>query len=125
MLATLCLAIASVLPSIGASETTPMQADLHLDTPHQLHAKDLSLDAAAGLEAGLSQLRAGGTNVAVMVLWPPRKADHWPHVQAVLGIDDLTLTEADRAAGSAALDEDVAQPGGPRALMSVGLPPPW
>lgn len=57
----------------------PIQVDLHLDTPTQLVAKDLPLDAPDGLEAGLRQLRAGGTNVAVQVLWPPRRADWKAH----------------------------------------------
>ena len=91
-----------------------MQVDLHLDTPHQLHAKDLSLDAAEGLEAGLPQLRAGGTNVAVMVLWPPRKADHWPHVQAVLGRLERELDGQDTVAlvRDAAAARRVARAGG-------------
>lgn len=61
----------------------PVQADLHLDTPTQLHRRAVGLDAD-GLEAGLPQLRAGGTTLAVMVLWPPRKADWAAHTEALL-----------------------------------------
>jgi membrane dipeptidase len=59
--------LAALLPARAAD----MQADLHLDTPTQLVRRGLGLDAAE-LQAGLAQLRAGGTNVAVMVLWPPK-----------------------------------------------------
>ncbi len=62
---------------------TPIQADLHLDTPTQLHRKEVGIDAP-GLEAGLRQLQAGGTNLAVEVLWPPRRADHVAHTLALL-----------------------------------------
>jgi len=121
MLATLCLTIASVLPVIGADVTPPVQADLHLDTPHQLHTKGLSLDAAEGLEAGLSQLQAGGTNVAVMVLWPPRKADHWPHVQAVLGRLERELDGQDSLAlvRDAAAARRVAEAGGVGVVLAL------
>lgn len=60
-----------------------MQADLHLDTPTQLYRKKVGLDAE-GLEAGLAQLRDGGTNLAVMVLWPPREAKWEAHVETLL-----------------------------------------
>ena len=51
------------------------QVDLHLDTPTQLFVKGLSWNSKNGLEAGLSQLKEGGTNAPVMVLWPSRKTD--------------------------------------------------
>ena len=38
---------------LGAALAVPIQADLHLDTPTQLHRKDLPLDAPSGLEGGL------------------------------------------------------------------------
>lgn len=60
-----------------------VQVDLHLDTPTQLHRRSVGLDAP-GLEAGLVQLRRGGTNLAVEVLWPPRNVDHRVHVEALL-----------------------------------------
>lgn len=110
MLATLALAAASL-----AASPVVVQADLHLDTPHQLHARQLGLDAE-GLEAGLAQLAAGGTNVPVMVLWPPRSADHWPHVEAVLdrlereldARDELALVRDPAAARRVVADGGVA-----------------
>ncbi|HNC95550.1 MAG TPA: membrane dipeptidase [Myxococcota bacterium] len=67
-------------PSIPAVD---IQADLHLDTPTQLLRRKVGLEAP-GLEAGLPQLRAGGTNLAVMVLWPPREADWEGTVQRLI-----------------------------------------
>jgi len=49
-------------------------------------AKGLHLDANTGLEAGLPQLRLGGSNVVVEVLWPPRKSDHKPRAFALLDV---------------------------------------
>lgn len=74
-----------MLPTLSAlaAFAAPVQADLHLDTPTQLHRKDVGLDAP-GLEAGVAQLRAGGTNLAVMVLWPPRDAKWEAHTEALL-----------------------------------------
>lgn len=68
---------------LGLARAAELQADLHLDTPTQLHRRGVGLDGA-GLEAGLSQLRAGGTNVAVMVMWPPREANWEAHTEALL-----------------------------------------
>ncbi len=56
-----------------------LQADLHLDTPTQMVRRGVGLDGA-GLESGLAQMRAGGTNLAVEVLWPPREGDWAGHV---------------------------------------------
>lgn len=67
-----------------------LQVDLHLDTPTQLHRKKLGLDGA-GLESGLLAMRAGGTNLAVMVLWPPKGSGE-AHVDRLLG-----LVEAEEA----------------------------
>lgn len=61
-----------------------LQADLHLDTLTQLLLRNVPLDASTGLEAGLAQLRAGGTNVAVFALWPSRVADPVDRVMALL-----------------------------------------
>lgn len=72
-----------------------MQVDMHLDTPTQLLTRKLGLDAPEGLEAGLVQLRAGGTNVPVMVLWPPQKSDHRARTFALL---DRLEAEARRLA---------------------------
>ncbi len=50
---------------------TPIVADLHIDTPTQLLRRGVGLDAPE-LESGLGAMRAGGTNLAMMVLWPPK-----------------------------------------------------
>lgn len=72
-----------VTPPSPAIPAVDIQADLHLDTPTQLLRRKVGLEAA-GLEAGLPQLRAGGTNLAVMVLWPPRDADWEGVVQRLM-----------------------------------------
>ncbi len=87
-----------------------IQADLHLDTPTQLHRKGLPLDSPAGLEAGLPQLQLGGTNLAVQVLWPPRNSSHRAHTFALLEkleaqdarLDQLVLVRSPREARAAA-----------------------
>lgn len=77
--------LTSLLVALQLSvQAAPVQADLHLDTPTQLHRKGLGLDAAEGLEGGLAQLQAGGTTLAVEVLWPPRKADWRDHTFMLL-----------------------------------------
>lgn len=70
--------------------TTPapaadIRADLHLDTPTQLLRREVGLDAD-GLEAGLPELRAAGTNLAVEVLWPPRHAEWEAHTARLFDI---------------------------------------
>lgn len=45
-----------------------------MDTPTQMLRHHVGLEDAS-LEAGLPQLQAGGTNLAVMVMWPPKEAD--------------------------------------------------
>ncbi|MCB9792532.1 MAG: membrane dipeptidase [Alphaproteobacteria bacterium] len=80
----------------------PIRADLHVDTPTQLHLKELPFDAPEGLEAGLPQLRAGGTQLTVQILWPPRKAEWRSHVFTLLErlegelarLDALTLVRS-------------------------------
>ena len=47
--------------------------------------KRVGLDGE-GLEAGLSQLQSGGTNLAVEVLWPPRDAAWDDHADTLLTI---------------------------------------
>lgn len=97
---------------LGLARAEPaLQADLHLDTPTQLHRRRTGLDGE-GLEAGLAQLRAGGTTLAVEVLWPPRDAD-WPaHVDGLLarleaedrrldGVERVDHPAAARAAAAA------------------------
>ena len=86
-----------------------VQVDLHLDTPTQLLNRSVGLDAEEGLEAGLPQLRAGGTNVAIMVLWPPRNVNHLAHTYALLDaiegevsrLDEITLVRTPIAARQA------------------------
>jgi membrane dipeptidase len=76
--------VLTLLGLIMASSAQTLQVDLHLDTPTQILTQGLGMDAETGLEAGLAQLKAGGTNVAVMVLWPPRKTDHLKRTVALL-----------------------------------------
>ncbi len=72
-----------------------VQADLHLDTPTQLHRQDVAMDAASGLEAGVAQLRAGGTNLAVEVLWPPRNTDHLAHTKHLMDLVEREVNALD------------------------------
>ena len=89
-----------------AALAAEIQADLHLDTPTQLHRNGVALDAPTGLEAGLSALRAGGTNVAVEVLWPPRGAkDPAAHVDLLLGL----VEENDRRLDAVAIARTSAE----------------
>ena len=89
---------------------TGVQADLHLDTPTQLHRQDVAMDATSGLEASIGQLRAGGTNLAVEVLWPPRGADHLAHTKHLMDLverdvaafDELVLVRSPAEAREAA-----------------------
>ena len=81
---------------LAAPSGMRIQADLHLDTPTQFHRKGLALDAPTGLEGGLAQLKEGGTNLAVEVLWPPRGMDPRAHVYGLmerLQIEDQRLDE--------------------------------
>lgn len=108
-----------------------MQADLHLDTLTQLYARGVPLDAPTGLEAGLAQLRAGGTNVAVFALWPPRNVAHRERVMALLSkfeaedarIDGLALARSPAEARA------LAEAGKVAALLSLegahGLGEDW
>lgn len=67
---------------LAAAFAAPLQVDLHVDTPTQLVRQGVGLDDPA-LEAGVPNLRAGGTNIAVMVLWPPRGQSE-DHVETLL-----------------------------------------
>lgn len=58
-------------------------ADLHVDTLTELADRGVHLDDP-GLDAGVPRLEAGGTNVIVNVLWPPRDSDHEPFTFAAL-----------------------------------------
>lgn len=126
-LSTILLAL--TLP-VAASAAT-MQADLHLDTLTQLYARSVPLDAKTGLEAGLTQLQAGGTNVAVFALWPPRNVAHRERVMSLLAkfeaedqrIDGITLARSPAEARAIASSGRVA------ALLSLegshGLGDDW
>lgn len=73
-----------------------MQADLHLDTPSQLVLAGHPLDAGAPLEAGLPRLREGGTNLAVMVLWPGKAGvDHRARMFALLDKMEAEIARLD------------------------------
>jgi membrane dipeptidase len=74
----------TILMASALAQSPVLQADLHLDTPTQMLTKGLHLDAKEGLEAGIPQLKAGGTNLVVEVLWPPRKTDHKKRTFALL-----------------------------------------
>jgi membrane dipeptidase len=90
-----------MLPLVLSALAAPVQADLHLDTPTQLHRRNVVLDDPK-LEAGLAAMRAGGTNLAVMVLWPPRDTKWEAHTEALLARmeredaarDDVTLVRS-------------------------------
>ncbi len=58
-------------PRIPAPPAVPVHVDLHTDTPTQMVRRNVGLDDPK-LESGLSQMRKGGTNVVVEVLWPPK-----------------------------------------------------
>lgn len=72
---------AAALPSAAASPeaaappeaaaSPPIHVDLHVDTPTQMVRAGTGLDAPE-LESGLDDMRRGGTNAVVEVLWPPR-----------------------------------------------------
>jgi membrane dipeptidase len=74
----------SVFLMLSGLHGVRIQADLHLDTPTQFHRKGLAFDAPEGLEGGLKQLKAGGTNLAIEVLWPPRDVDPRAHIYGLL-----------------------------------------
>jgi membrane dipeptidase len=104
--------VLSVLLAIATAWATPIQADLHLDTPTQLHRKKVGMDAP-GLEAGLAQLQAAGTNLAVEVLWPPRNADHVAHTLALLDRLELEIAARDTL-------QIVRSPGAAQAVADAG-----
>lgn len=91
--------LVTLLMASAFAQSPEIQVDLHLDTPTQMLTKGLHLDAANGLEASLDRLKAGGSNVVVQVLWPPRKTNHKERAYALLGLvegevqrgDDLKL----------------------------------
>jgi membrane dipeptidase len=86
--------VLSIAAAVGWAGPPPTayQVDLHLDTPTQLLTRRIPFDAPTGLEAGLDQLRRGGTNIAVQVLWPGQKVDPAERV-----LDLLRTLEAEDA----------------------------
>lgn len=110
-----------VLPLLAAlAGATPVQADLHLDTPTQLHRRGVGLDGP-GLEGGLRALQAGGTNLAVMVLWPPRAEGGPAHVRTLwerMEAEDARLA-AVRRVESPAEARAVAEAGGVAMIYAV------
>jgi len=111
----------SMMLSTTQAAPPVLQVDLHLDTPTQLLDRGIGLDAPAGLEAGLAQLDAGGTNIAVMVLWPPRKGDHVARTYALLGTVEREIARLDRVelATTVAQATDVARGGKLAVLLSL------
>lgn len=103
-----------LLPLLAAlAGAATVQADLHVDTPTQLHRRGVGLDDP-GLEAGLPALQAGGTNLAVMVFWPPKAQGGPVHVQALwerMESEDARLAAVTRV-GSPAEARAVAEAGG-------------
>ncbi len=103
-------------PGLGAD----VQADLHLDTPTQLYRRKATLDGE-GMEAALPQLREGGTNLAVEVLWPPRDADWEAHAARLFDIieaEDKRL-DAVTLARTPAEARAVIQAGGVALVVSM------
>ncbi|HCP32997.1 MAG TPA: hypothetical protein DIT94_01350 [Deltaproteobacteria bacterium] len=80
---------------IKISMAHAIQVDLHLDTPTQIFKKKIGLDSLRGLEAGLPQLKAGGTNIAMMVLWPPLKSDHLKRTMDLLRVMEKEIQRLD------------------------------
>jgi microsomal dipeptidase-like Zn-dependent dipeptidase len=113
--------LAAMLHPATAVASPPVQVDLHLDTPTQLLDRGLGLDAPTGLEAGLVQLDAGGTNIAVMVLWPPRKGDHVARSFALLERVEAEVSRLDRVELATTPDQAlaVAQQGKLAILLSL------
>ena len=122
----------SGLPWAGlALAGVAMQADLHLDTLTGCYTKGLTLDAASGLEASLPLLRAGGTNVAVFALWPPRNVNHPARVDALLDLYEREDARLDGLALAHSADEarDIVGAGRVAAVISLegahGLAEDW
>lgn len=88
----------------GLALAGAIQADLHLDTPTQMLRRGAGLDAS-GLESGLAPMRAGGTNLAVEVLWPPRQGDWAAQVDRLF----TTVEAEDRRLDEVALVRSPAQ----------------
>jgi len=96
MLIAVVAALASI-PTRGEGAAVPaVRADLHLDTPSQVLLESLALDAQDGLEAGVPRLEEGGTNLAVMVLWPGgRGVSHRTRTFALLERMEAEITRLD------------------------------
>jgi membrane dipeptidase len=103
----------SEMTSSPQAAAVVVQVDLHLDTPTQLLEKQLGLDAVTGLESGLAQMRAGGTNASVMVLWPPRQSEHKARTFALLQTMEREIARLDSV-------ELVRSPAELRAVTAAG-----
>ena len=88
--------IVLLMMASALAQSPDIQVDLHLDTPTQMFTKGLHLDSPTGLEAGISQLTAGKTNVVVEVLWPPRKSDHRRRAFDLLGLVEAEVARSER-----------------------------
>ncbi len=101
--------------TLGAAiaSAAPVHADLQLDTPTPMLSQQTPLDSATGLESELVQMRAGGTNLAVMALWPPRAGEHRAHAEALLS---RLQHEIDRLPEVERVDDPVAA----RATVDAG-----
>ena len=119
-----------LLSALAWASPPPIQADLHLDTPTQLYRRETGLEGS-GLEAGLAQLKEGGTNLAVQVLWPPRNSDHHAHalhLLALLEAEEARLEGVTRV-GTPYEARSVVEQGGIATLLSLegahGLGDAW
>lgn len=116
---------------LGALGGVPAQADLHLDTLTQLYTRNIGLDVATGLQAGVPQLRAGGTNIAVFALWPPRASDGPARVSALLARLEAEDARLDAVALARTPDDArrIIDEGRIAAVVSMegahGLAPDW
>lgn len=108
------LAAALLLTPETAMAVPVLQADLHLDTPSQVLLQDKGLDAAEGLESGLLRMREGGTNLAVMVLWPGKAGV--AHRDRMFALLDRMEAEVARLPDV----ERVGSPGAARAAAAAG-----
>lgn len=96
----------------GAEPPAPPEwsALLHVDTLTELGDRGVGFDDP-GLEAGLPALQAGGANVVVEVIWPPRDSDHEPFTfaelgqfeRAIAGVSDRMVLARDPAQADAAI----------------------
>jgi membrane dipeptidase len=113
--------LVTLLMASAFAQSPELQVDLHLDTPTQMFTKGLHLDAANGLEASLGRLQAGGSNVVVQVLWPPRKTNHRERAYALLGLveGEIERSEALKLATEPSEARLAVQGGNTAVLLSM------